>query len=242
MTNPSRRYAGIWTPELRRLANVANSLNERLRKRVVFIGGTIMPLLQTDGDVFGSSRPTKDVDGVVLTQRYVEKGRIEEDLRELRFRNSMSPGDHVDRWISPTGETFDLVSCGQHVSGTGSSHDQLIIENAITLDLPPTIQHASATGFLMLKCAAFGDRGKNSPLQSKDLTDIVVLAATRPGLVEEFRSGPMPIKEFVKERVQEILVTPRIISTIPNHIMDRDPLADDVEKRVMQTLSDLAAM
>ena len=236
-----RKYEGPRTPAIERLARVATALGASLRERVVFIGGSILPLLQTDQQVFGSPRPTKDVDGVVITQRYADKGKIEEDLRALRFRHDVGTTAHADRWQAPDGTMFDLVSCGSHTGGTGNVHDLFAIETAVPLDLPPVIRHASAVGFIVLKCGAFRDRGTKHPLNSKDLMDIVVLVATRPQLLQELADAPSDIREFVREQVRAILQTPLAVSAIPTHIKDREPLADDVEARVMQALSEIAA-
>lgn len=235
-----RKYEGDRTPALERLAGIADAIGEKLRRRVAFIGGSILPLLQTDHQVFGSPRPTKDVDGVVLTQRYTDKANIEQTLRDLRFRHEVGTTAHADRWKAPDGTMFDLVSCGEHLGGTGNEHDLFAIETAVSLHLPPSILHASAVAFMLLKCGAFRDRGSKAPLQSKDLMDIVVLTATRSSLPNELAEAPEEIQDFVREMVQRMLNSPLVVSAIPTHIADRDPLADDVEERVIEALRTIA--
>jgi hypothetical protein len=240
-TTPSL-YAGPVTPALERLARVAQSLGDKLRERVVFIGGSILLLLETDREVFGSPRPTKDVDAVVITVSYTQKGMIEESLRALRFRHDTSVRAHLDRWISPDGVLFDLVSCGDHPGGTGNTHDAFAIETAVSINLPPVIRHASAVGFLTLKCGAYRDRGKAAPLASKDLMDIVALAATRATLPQEMQEARDDIRKFVGAQIHEVLETPSAALAIPSHIRDREPLADDVEQNVMSRLRAIAAL
>src|SRR5687768_6868093 len=109
-SNPPSPYSGIRTAAIERLARVADAIGTELREQVVFIGGSILPLLQTDNEVFGSPRSTKDVDGVVATQRYTDRGGIEDKLRQLSFKNDTTRGAHVDRWKAPDGNIFDLVS------------------------------------------------------------------------------------------------------------------------------------
>lgn len=229
-------YDGRRTPALERLASVAQALGDKLRARVVFIGGSILPLLETERDVFGSMRPTKDVDAVVVTANYTQKAIIEEDLRALRFRHDTSVRAHADRWLTPQGAIFDLVSCGDHLGGNGSPCDAFAVDTAIELSLPPTIRHASAVGFLTLKCGAFRDRGEKSPLESKDLMDIVALAATRGSLVDEVQDAPDKIRAFLGSEVKAILASPPTVSAIPSHVADRDPLASDIEEIVMTRL------
>jgi hypothetical protein len=233
-------YRGPRTPAVDRLIRVADALGDGLRERIVFIGGSILPFLQTDHQVFGSPRPTRDVDGVVATRRYSEKAAMEQALRDRRFRHDMESPAHMDRWRAPDGTIFDLVSCGDHPGGTGSPDDLFAIETATPLNLPPCVRHAAAIGFLLLKCRAFQDRGCRFPLMSKDLMDIVAIAATRPSLPGELEAAPAPIRSAVRDEIRRILASPLSLSAIPTHISDREPLADDVESRVMAALRTIA--
>lgn len=237
----TRVYNGLRTPAVDRLQKVASALDENLRGRVIFIGASILPLLQPDQQVFSSTRPTMDVDGVVFTHSYTEKARIEETLRALRFRHAIEQRAHADKWYAPDGTTFDLVSCGEHTGGTGNEYDRYAIESSVSLTLPPTIRHANAIGFLALKCGAFRDRGSAAPVHSKDLADIIVLSATRAELPKELREAPVAIRSFVRDEVQRMLESPYILSAISSHVKDREPLADDVEATVVATLHALAA-
>lgn len=220
---------------LNRIAEVANALGGELRARIVFIGGAVLPLLQEEDDLLGSARPTKDVDGVIATTSYSQKARIEDALRERRFRNQMN-ASHMDRWQTPDGTIFDLVACGAHPGGSGSEHDMFAIETADAIDLPPVIRHASAVGYLTLKFGAFRDRGKTRPLESKDLADIVALVATRPRIVDEAHAAPEAIREFLRTQALALLADKRALSSITTHLRDNDPLVDDLEMRVLDRL------
>lgn len=74
-------YVGRSTPSLDLLINIAESLGP-LVDRVVFIGGAIAPLLQTN-PVSPRVRPTKDVDGIALTATYPAFGALQEQLRHV---------------------------------------------------------------------------------------------------------------------------------------------------------------
>ena len=235
------RYHGPRTPATDRLARVASALDAELRRRVVFIGASVMQFVATDHLVFESSRPTNDVDGVVATTGYAEKGRIEEKLRDLKFRHDMNPGAHADRWRLPDGTIFDLVSCGAHLGGTGSKNDEFAIATAESVDLPPLIRHASGLALVLLKCSAFHDRGKQAPLESKDLMDLAVLLATRPELPAEFATAPAEVQAAIRSTVRYILETPVTRSAISTHVRDRGPVADDVEDIVVAALRALTA-
>jgi hypothetical protein len=240
-TMDTRAYDGRRTPALDRLASVATELGDKLCQRIVFIGASILPLLENEGDVFGVTRPTTDVDAILATTSYAQKGMVEDELRALRFRNDTRPGAHADRWVTPRGTMFDLVSCGDHFGANGSPHDRFAVESAVERDLPPRIRHASGVGFLTLKCGAFRDRGRRSPLESKDLMDIVTLAATRRSLPDEVRNAPEEIQGFLAAEVRQILDSPTARSAIPSHVADQNPLADDIEENVMTRLRKIVA-
>lgn len=227
-------------PAVKRLAAVAEAVGESLRARVVFIGAAVLPLLETEADVLGSLRPTKDVDGVIATTTYTQKAKVEEELRERRFRHMHEPPTHADRWRAPDGTIFDLVGCGAHTGGTGSAHDAWVIETSVTADLPPTVRHASAVGLLLLKCGAYGDRGRQRPPGSKDLADIVTLCATRPSIVEDVRAAPDWVGTVISDAITGILDAPRSRSAVATHVGEREPLIPDLVTVVEARLHELA--
>ena len=110
-----------------------------------------------------------------------------------------------------------------------------VIANAIETSLPPTIRHASGVGLLLLKCAAYRDRGAMAPTASKDLADIAALIATRPKLAIELRGEPEEIRRFVGTEIAKML-TPRTVSAIRAHIDDREPLIAGVADAVIEQL------
>lgn len=135
---------------------------------------------------------------------------------------------------------FDLVACGTHTGGAGNVHDQFAIDAADAIDLPPRIRHASAVGFLTLKCGAYRDRGAKAPIGSKDLSDIVTLAATRPGLVTEVASAPPEIRTFIRDVIASIRESPAERAAVGTHVENGQPLVVTVIDDVLETLAALA--
>lgn len=209
--------SGFNSPAIGRIARVAEALGDELRARIVFIGGAILPLLETDTPILGSPRPTKDVDGVVGTTSYMDKARVEQQMRERRFRHEIEPPAHLDRWRAPDGTTFDLVACGAHAGGTGNTHDAWAIEHASECVLPPLVRHASAIGWLLLKCGAYRDRGRKAPISSKDLSDIAALCATRPTISVEVGHAPVSVRNEIATIIRDIVTGPRTRSAIAGH-------------------------
>jgi hypothetical protein len=239
---PPPLTARLGSPAVRRIAAVASALGPSLCARVVFIGAAVLPLLEADADMLGSPRPTRDVDGVVATTTYTEKALLEEELRARRFRHVHAPPTHLDRWQAPDGTILDLVACGAHPGGTGAAHDRWVIEHAVTVELPPRVRHASAVGLLLLKCGAYRDRGRASPLASKDLADIVALMATRRAIVAEVAAAPTPIRSDIARTIAAILADVRARSALATHVDDREPLVPDLLALVDARLHALAAV
>lgn len=230
-------------PSIQRLITVANDLDGTLREQIVFIGGAVLPLLETDWTVLGSPRPTKDVDGVTGTTSYGKKFELEEALRARGFRNVSVPPTHIGRWKTPSEAIFDLVSAGSHTGGMGAERDRYALGSASRLDLPPVVRHASGVGFLVLKLDAYRDRGRKEPRRSKDLSDIVALLATRSELVAEVRAEPDHVRGWIRDDVSGLLLNDRDMeSHVIAHISDRDPLVEDAAERVVEVCEVLARM
>ena len=171
-----------------------------LNSRLVFIGGAIAPILQTDPP-FLSARVTKDVDGVAATDSASDHAALQAELRARGFREATSDR-HAHRWITPDESLFDLIPAGDHLGASGQVWDTIAIETAVALQLEPglTIRHASAATFLALKWAAFRDRGANDPFASHDLEDIIGVIASRPGIVNEVRHAHDAVRAFVRDQ------------------------------------------
>ena len=187
------------SPSIARIADMARALGE-LSEDVVFIGGAIAPLLQTNPAIV-RVRATRDVDGVVASTHYATYRALQTRLRELGFKVDISDATHAHRWSAPDGTPFDLVPAGDHLGGTGGEWDKMALQTAVDAEIEPglTIRHASAPGFLALKWAAFWDRGADDPFSSHDLEDILALTVSRDALVNECNKAPQNIQEYVRK-------------------------------------------
>lgn len=205
-------------PALDRVAAVAAALGE-LNHRVVFIGGAIAPLLQTQPS-FPGPRPTSDVDAMVATTWYSEAQRVHEALAARGFRRAPEAAHHAHRWIGPHGIPFDLVPAGQHPGASGNPWDEVAIATAVEATLDPglSIRHASAPGFLALKWSAYRDRGRGDPLNSHDLEDILALLASRPSIVGEIAAAPPELRSYLVAQATAFLAHPHAADLLAAHI------------------------
>jgi predicted nucleotidyltransferase len=210
------------SPVLARLAAVAAELGD-LVDQVVFIGGAIAPLLQTDPP-FPRARVTSDVDGVVASQRYGDLDALGARLRARGFRQDPHAA-HLHRWTSPSGIPFDLVPAGAHPGGSGNPWDAAALDSAHRATLGGVvIRYASAPVFLAQKWAAHGDRGREHPLDSHDLEDLLALLASRPAIVDEVAAAPPEVRAYLAAEARSFLADPDAADLLAAHLNDaQDP-------------------
>lgn len=91
----------------------------------------------------------------------------------------------------------------------------------------PSIRHLSGPGFLIMKSAAFGDRGRSAPHESKDLADIAVLLIGRPELTLEVASADAEIQRAVGRAAAQLLAVPELAPALRGHFSDRRPIPPD---------------
>jgi hypothetical protein len=246
------RYVGRETPALGPLRDVAAALGP-LTERVVFIGGAVAPLLQTE-PTLPTVRPTKDVDGVAVSSSYPDYGRLQDALRargfvEAGMIGSGPRGKHAHRWRTPTGGDFDLVPAGDHLGGTGSPWDAYALESAVALDLRRTdaepalvARHVSAVAFLALKWAAYDDRGRQDKYLSHDLEDILALVASRPALPAECAAAPADVRAFIVDHTREFLDDPDADELIDAQLGVHGSGAVPIRRTVRARLAEIAAV
>lgn len=226
-------------PAVRRLARVATALGD-FSQQVVFVGGAIAPLLQTDPP-FGAPRPTKDVDAVVASRGYWELKTLHERLTSLGFRQDPSEAQHMHRWVSPDGDLLDLVPAGAHAGGSGQVWDQLALDTGVESELDDgvTVRHASGPAFLALKWAAHLDRGAADPFASHDLEDFLALLAARPEVLREVADSPAEIAGFVASAADSLIGMADIDDLLAGHLNNADDPAATCRdvKRVLVTLA-----
>lgn len=225
-------------PVLERLAAVARDLGD-VRERVVFIGGAVLPLLQTRAP-FAQARPTSDVDAVALIDGYAAEGRLADALRARGF--IQRPGDpHMHRWYGPSGVPFDLVPVADHAGASGNPWDVVAARTAVEAELEPglVVRHAAAPALLALKWAAHADRGQHDLMASHDLEDICALIASRPDLIAECAAAEPATRAFLAHSARAFLATPFADDALAGHLNNATD-APTVIVMVRQRLEELA--
>jgi predicted nucleotidyltransferase len=210
------------SPSVHAMVSVAVALGQ-WRDRVVFIGGAVAPLLQTDPP-FPRVRPTDDVDAVAATTSYTDSAELDAALRDLGFKHGglaggAEPTNHAHRWYAPDGTPFDLVPQGQHLGASGNKWDVVAVRTAVSTTIEGVaIRHVSAPGFLVLKWAAYADRGHTNPMASADLEDILALLASRPTILDEIAGMPEDIRAYLRDSAAALIAHPDYADALDAHL------------------------
>ncbi len=216
-------------PSVARIKRVALALGA-IADDVVFIGGAIAPLLQTDPP-FDGPRPTKDVDAVIGSTSYADVGRLHDHLRTLGFTQRPDQTNHIHRWWSRAGDALDLVPCGEHPGGTGQEWDREAIASGTVVDLGDgvAVKIASAPVFLALKWAAYNDRGADDPFASHDLEDILALIAARGSVLDELEAASWRVGEYVASQARSLLENDRFDDLLAANLNNAQDAAQTIE-------------
>jgi predicted nucleotidyltransferase len=201
------------SPNRDRLLRTARRL-EPLLDQLVFVGAHMVELLVTDRAAV-RPRPTDDVDVVVGVSSRTAYDRIQAQLRALGFQPDMRERAPLCRFRTQDNLLLDVMPLDEKVLGFSNRWYAMAIETAHAVELEPglTIRAVNATAFLATKWEAYAARGAGNPIMSRDVQDIIAVVAGRPSVVEELRSAPVDVRQFVAEATGDFL---------------RDPAADEI--------------
>ena len=223
-----------------RILSIARELGP-LASEVVFIGGAIAPLLHTER-VLPRARPTNDVDGVVASHKYGDTEHLQRELRARGFAHDTSSTGHIHRWVSPSGELFDLVPSGEHVGGSGNLIDAAAIASTVTAAIEGvTFRHATAPAFIAMKVDAFKDRGGGDARSSHDIEDVVALVASRPSIVSEVAVAELAIQSRITTFASGLVESGTLEEILAGHLNNADDVGSAV-RLALRRVESIAAL
>lgn len=187
------------------LETVAEALGADLRRQMVFVGGCSTAVLITDEITLQEVRATDDVDLIVDLAGQVQWYQLQDKLREKGF--TISSQDTVICRMRLGDLKVDFMPDDETILGFSNRWYKQGIQTAIAYILPSglEIRHLTAPLFLATKFEAFRGRGKNDPLTSHDLEDIILLVDGRQELLEEMRHAEEDVRKFVAEQLRALL-------------------------------------
>jgi predicted nucleotidyltransferase len=209
------------TPNLALLREVAQRI-EALLPRLAFLGGVVVDLFVTEPTA-RPSRATKDVDVVIDLVHYGQYAEtLRDELVQLGLEEDMTTGAPRCRWrfTDAPRHVVDIMPTKGEVLGFSTEWYAEAFQSAEPFQVPggPVIRLVTPPYFLATKLAAFHDRGRQDPIVSHDLEDIIAVVDGRASLVMELQAAPSGVRAFVAAAWSELLETGEVPALLEAHL------------------------
>jgi hypothetical protein len=174
-----------------------------LREKVVFLGGTVLPLLTTRPTGL-CIRKSKDVDLLADFETKDEIYAFEDALWERGFKKRSTGA--VCRWILEE-IRIDVLPADPEVVGFNNQWCREAMSAFLRVDLGRGlgVKITAAPWFLAAKFNAFYRRGEGDYNGSYDIYDMLVLIAGRPGMDQEILASAGPaLRGFLARELEKV--------------------------------------
>jgi predicted nucleotidyltransferase len=184
------------------LIKVAEALGPELLKQVTFVGGCTTGLLLTDEFTKEQVRSTDDVDLIVSVIGHIGFHKLQEQLRCQGFRDSTEASEEDSLPICAMqldALRVDFMPDDEGVLGFSNSWYKRAVETAAPYALTDqlSIRLVTPVYFMATKLEAWKGRGKNDPLESRDMEDILNLVDGRAELLDEIKRAGEREREYI---------------------------------------------
>lgn len=204
----------------RAIAQVSQHLKD-LADQVVYLGGTVVPLLVTD-PVIMRFRETLDVDLIIELASRTAHAELEETLRDLNFTHDTSPGAPICRWRID-GRTVDIMPTDENILGFSNRWYSLALETATPIQFPdgPNVRIISPVAFIATKLEAFRSPSRqyhDDYFASHDLEDLLTVIDGRTQLDEEIAASSAEVRAFIYAGIRHFMEEPDFRDALPGHV------------------------
>jgi len=153
-------------------------------------------------------RATDDVDLIVDLAGMAQWMQLQECLRDQGF--TVSGEDDVICRMRLGDLKVDFMPDDPDILGFSNRWYKEGIYTAIKYALPSgkVIKHLTPPLFLAIKLEAYGGRGQNDPLGSRDLEDIINVVDGRPELLSEVQAADDEIRSYLATEFRALLKHP----------------------------------
>lgn len=195
------------------LQTVADGLEE-LKDEMVFVGGAVAELY-ANNPAASEIRPTIDVDCVIEISSRLHFAKLEERLRNKKFKNDSSKGAPICRWIYKDIKV-DIMPTDSNVLGFSNRW----YEEGIKIKVSKTLPNGTEVFvfppeyYLATKIEAHKGRGGNDLRQSHDFEDVIFILNNCPDILVYISSSNLNVKMYLKEECQNFLENPDITEGI----------------------------
>jgi predicted nucleotidyltransferase len=189
-----------------------------LLDRLAFVGGCVTGLLITD-PASAPVRPTLDVDVIIEVASYAELTALEQQLRQLGFRETQAQGAPVCRWMH--GDLLlDFMPVDSAILGFTNRWYRPALQQAQLFGIANRkIRVITAPYFIATKLEAFHGRGKNDLRSSHDLEDIVAVIDGRPELAAEVHLTATDLQKYLCDEFSALLSNRSFLDALPGHLL-----------------------
>ncbi len=211
-----------------RLVVVAKKLGLLLTE-VVFVGGSVLPLLLTDPGA-RDVRNTEDIDVVVALASKVEWYALEQTLKTRGFSPAGGAAP-ICRFVRGA-LILDVMPSEVDVLGFSNRWypDALATAELYRLD-EVTIRVISAPCFVAAKLEAYASRGNDDFIVSHDIEDIVAVLDGRPELCGEISSASVELSEYLAATMLQLSCHHAFAEGLDGHVAGDLGRAALVEER-----------
>lgn len=181
---------------LDRIAAVANALRRQGLTDIVFVGGSVVELYVTD-PAADAPRYTLDVDVVIPVTTRAQFNALESRLRTAGY--SQAPGGPICRWEIES-ILVDVMPADISILGFTNRWYEPLFGHTLRHVLPDgtPIRTPTAPYFLATKLEAYDGRGKQNPVRSHDIEDIILVVDGRPELTEEILNSDAEVRTYLR--------------------------------------------
>lgn len=186
------------------LENVAEALGNDLREQLIFVGGCSTALLVTDEVTLGDIRTTDDVDLIVHLTGPPHWMQLQERLREQGF--SVSGEDDLMCRMRLGELKVDFMPIDGTLLGYTNQWYEKGAATAVTYTLPSGVQikYLNAALFIATKFEAYNGRGRNDPLWSHDLEDVLLIIDGREESLAEVDAADQDVRTYISEQLSAL--------------------------------------
>jgi len=214
------------------LETVAAALGDELRSRMVFVGGCSTAVIITDEITLQEVRATDDIDLIVDLAGMAQWMRLQDELRQKGF--TVSGDDDIICRMRLGNLKVDFMPDDPDILGFSNRWYKRGIQTSIQYALPSglKIRHLTAPLFLATKLEAYKGRGKNDPMGSHDLEDIVNVIDGRQELSSEIDHADDDVRQYVGEHLSALLEHQDFDSFLYGNVRGPEGRAEIVLQRI----------
>lgn len=197
------------------IATVARALGDE-RRRVVFVGGTVVALYPLEGGA--DVRPTVDVDCIVDVTILGAYYAFVERLRVLGFGACTDEGAPLCRLVV-SGIRVDVMGSAETALGPTNRWYAEAIAGAQTHAVAPDLEvlAISPLYFVATKLEAFHSRGRGDYIESHDLEDVLTVLAGLPSVRDQVDAAGSGVARAVRDDLAGLVAREAFLEAIWGH-------------------------